>query len=160
MFEITVAASILAPRSKVWRDIVRFEAWEQWHTGLEPYAARGSGAGASRTVVLYDGRAVMEVLDTVDDAAHLLVYSAANVPVAGGSYVNTIRIDAVDQRSCEMRWSGRFNVDGAAAKSVSDYFYRFFQRGIDGLKLKHELFCLPPSAGINLFRLLSPSSLG
>jgi Polyketide cyclase / dehydrase and lipid transport len=159
MIEVKVVTPIFACREDIWRDIARFSAWDQWHEAMSRYETQGAGEGAVRWVPGCNGLLIQELLNKKDDDNCRLVYSCAESPSGVKNYVSTIALRDVAGCYCQMLWAGTFDADGSVARAMRDYLHDFYQRGIGGLKSRHEIPLWGESARINLFRLLGPSNL-
>ena len=135
--------SIDAPADKVWATIKNFDALKNWHPAVEASPAdKGNAEGSVRQVKIKGGGALVETLESVDDAKMKYTYRAKDggaLPVT--NYTSTISVSADGARSI-VEWRGAFyrasprndpppdQNDDAAVKAVTGVY----QDGLANLK--------------------------
>lgn len=135
--------SIDAPADKVWAKIKNFDALKDWHPAVEASPAdKGNAEGSVRQVKIKGGGALVETLESRDDAKMKYSYRAKDggaLPVT--NYTSTISVSADGAKSI-VEWRGAFyrasprndpppdESDEAAIKAVTGVY----QGGLANLK--------------------------
>jgi carbon monoxide dehydrogenase subunit G len=135
--------TIDAPADAVWARIKNFDALKDWHPAVaESPADKGNAEGSVRSIKLKGGGALVETLESHDDAQMKYSYRAKDggaLPVS--NYTSTIRVSAEGKGSV-VEWRGAFyrgfpnndpppdQNDEAAVKAVTGVY----KSGLDNLK--------------------------
>ena len=135
--------SIDAPAERVWARIKNFDALKDWHPAVQASPAdQGNTEGSVRQVKLKSGGALVETLESYDDAKMKYSYRAKDggaLPVT--NYTSTLTVSA-DGGKAIVEWRGAFyrgypnndpppdQNDEAAVKAVAGVY----QSGLAQLK--------------------------
>ena len=136
--------SIDAPADKVWALVGKFDALKDWHPAVEASPAdKGNAEGSVRNLKLQGGGALVETLESHNDAQMKYSYRAKDggaLPVT--NYTSTIQVTADGPQKSTVEWRGAFyrgfpnndpppeQNDEAAVKAVTGVY----QSGLANLK--------------------------
>lgn len=139
----TEKVTINASADAVWARIKNFDALKDWHPAVaESPADKGNTEGSVRTIKLKGGGALIETLESYDDAGKKYSYRAKDggaLPVT--NYTSTIRVTA-EGNTAVVEWRGAFyrgypnndpppdKNDEAAVTAVTGVY----KSGLDNLK--------------------------
>jgi hypothetical protein len=107
--KVSEKVTIEAPADAVWAKIKNFNALKDWHPAVaDSPADKGNAEGSVRTVKLKDGGALIETLESYDDAQKKYSYRAKDggaLPVT--NYTSTLSVVADGGKSV-VEWRGAF----------------------------------------------------
>jgi len=107
--KVTEKITIDAPASAVWARLKDFDALKDWHPAVAASPAdKGNAEGSVRNISLKGGGALVETLESHNDAQMKYSYRAANggaLPVT--NYTSTISVTADGAKSV-VEWRGAF----------------------------------------------------
>jgi len=107
--KVTEKITIDAPADAVWARIKNFDALKDWHPAVAASPAdKGNAEGSVRNIALKGGGALVETLESHNDAQMKYSYRAANggaLPVT--NYTSTISVTADGAKSV-VEWRGAF----------------------------------------------------
>ncbi len=135
--------TINAPADVVWARIKNFDSLKDWHPAVaESPADKGNAEGSVRSLKLKGGGALIETLESFDDAQKKYSYRAKDggaLPVT--NYTSTIKVTA-DAKVSVVEWRGAFyrgfpnndpppdQNDEAAVKAITGVY----KSGLENLK--------------------------
>lgn len=120
--KVTHASSTIvidASADAIWQVIGDFGAACQYLPGVANCTVEGAGVGALRTLTTADGSAIVERLETLDEAAHRLSYAL----LTDTPFRNNLTIIAVRElgpNQAELSWSATFEADGLPASEAQE----------------------------------------
>ena len=107
--KVTEKITIDAPADAVWSRIRNFDALKDWHPAVaESPADKGNSEGSVRSIQLKGGGALVETLESYDDAKKKYSYRAKDggaLPVT--NYTSTISVTA-EGNGAVVEWRGAF----------------------------------------------------
>jgi len=99
------------PADAIWCLIGDFGAASQYLSGVVTATVKGAGAGALRTLTSADGSAILERLETLDEAAQRLSYALlTDTPFR--NCLTTMAVHGLAPGRAELEWSATFEPDG------------------------------------------------
>ncbi|VVM41094.1 hypothetical protein PS662_00293 [Pseudomonas fluorescens] len=132
----TASAFIDIPASteEVWQLIGGFNSLPNWlpiitHSEL-------SEGGRVRSLQTADGAAVVERLQTFDDAAKTYSYTIVQAPFPATDYLAMIRVEAQGD-GARVTWSGEFAPVGVSEEEVVALFGGIYQGGLEALRANY-----------------------
>jgi Polyketide cyclase / dehydrase and lipid transport len=113
----------------LWDLIGDFGNTSKW-SGSPPEACvqEGEGIGALRTLTLQDGRQIVDRLDGEGERTYS--YSIVTSPLPVASYSATMAVTQIDEKSCELKWSGEFEPKGMSDEQAVAFFTNVYHSGI------------------------------
>jgi hypothetical protein len=114
---------------ELWVLIGDFGNTGKW-SGRPPEACvqTGEGIGALRTLMLADGRQIIDRLDAMDVMSY--TYSIVESPLPVATYTATMAVKPIDDASCEFHWSGRFEPKGIIDTQAIALFDDVYRSGV------------------------------
>ncbi len=120
------------PPDALWKKIGDFCGIGDWHPAIEKCVL--SANGKQRTLALKGGGAMVEGLESVDNANHTYTYTILSGPLPVTNYHSTISVSP-DPEDSAMKWVGAYNAKGASdaeAKKVIDGIYESGEKALVG----------------------------
>ena len=127
---VTMTSSM--PPDALWKKIGDFCGIGDWHPAIEKCVL--SANGKQRTLALKGGGAIVEGLESVDNANHTYTYTILSGPLPVTNYHSTISVSP-DPEDLAIKWVGAYNAKGASdaeAKKVIDGIYEFGEKALVG----------------------------
>ena len=119
MTRVACKTTIHVSADAIWQVIGDFRAACQYLPGVGNCTVEGAGVGALRTLTTADGSAIVERLETLDEATHQLSYAL----LTDTPFRNNLTIIAVRElgpNQAELSWSATFEADGLPASEAVD----------------------------------------
>ena len=111
--------TIHAPADAIWQVISDFGAACQYLSKVVNCTVEGAGVGALRTLTSADGSAVVERLESLDQAAHRLSYALlTDTPFR--NCLTTMAVRELAPSQPELAWSATFEADGLPASEAAE----------------------------------------
>ncbi|MEM7359085.1 MAG: SRPBCC family protein [Pseudomonadota bacterium] len=113
----------------LWAHIGDFGDTGRW-SGRPPEACvqSGSGVGALRTLILDDGREIVDRLEAEGEYSYS--YSIVSAPLPYTYYLATMAVTPVDKNSCEFAWSSEFTVPTMSDEKAIEFTRNIYRMGI------------------------------
>jgi Polyketide cyclase / dehydrase and lipid transport len=116
----------------LWRKVGDFCGIGDWHPAVKKCVL--SADGQQRTPALKGGGALVEALESVDNANHTYTYTILSGPVPVTNYHSTISVSP-DPKGSSIKWVGKYDAKGASdtdAKKVIDGIYEGGEKPLVG----------------------------
>jgi hypothetical protein len=116
----------------LWKKVGDFCGIGDWHPAVEKCVL--STDGKQRTLALKGGGAVVEGLESVDNANHTYTYTILSGPLPVTNYHSTISVSP-DAKGSSLKWVGKYDAKGASdadAKKVIDGIYESGEKALVG----------------------------
>jgi len=127
---VTVTSS-MSPDA-LWKKVGDFCRIGDWHPAVEKCVL--SADGKQRTLALKGGGALVEALESVDNAKHTYTYTILSGSLAVANYHSTISVSP-DPKGSSIKWVGKYDAKGASdadAKKVIDGIYEGGEKALVG----------------------------
>ncbi len=119
MIQVSNTITIHAAADALWRAIGDFGAALQYLPGVVTCTVEGEGVGALRTLTSADGGAIVERLETLDEAVRQLSYTLqADTPFR--NCLTTMAVRELAPNQAELTWSATFEADGLPASEAAE----------------------------------------
>ena len=117
------------PVSELWAMLGDFGDTGRW-SGRPPEACvrQGEGIGALRTLILDDGREIVDRLEAQGE--HFYSYSIVRSPLPVSAYRATMAVSAVDTSSSKLTWSGEFDPIGMSDAEAGIFWENIYRMGV------------------------------
>lgn len=143
MAQASASLDVAASADTVWKLIGGFNSLPDWLPYI-PQSETTEG-GRVRHLANPSGAAIVERLETFDNAARSYSYSIIEAPFPITDYRSTIRVEALpDRQVCRVHWSGTFTAAGVSDGEASKLFQGIYE---DGLKALAVRFASPVRSG-------------
>ncbi|ALQ53765.1 MAG: hypothetical protein ACI9H9_002545 [Pseudoalteromonas tetraodonis] len=130
MLKAQAQTVIIAPSNDVWELIGGFNSLPDWLPFIRE--SKLSEGGRVRTLQSHKGDKIIERLEGFSEDKTFYSYSIINAPFPVSSYLSTISVKAIDDKSCQVTWFGSFMADDSVKDSdVIELFTTIYS---DGLK--------------------------
>jgi hypothetical protein len=126
-----IMTSSMSPDA-LWKKVGDFCGIGDWHPAVEKCVLNSDGK--ERTLSLKGGGAVVERLESVDDANHTYTYTIRSGPLPVTNYRSTISVSP-DPKGSSIKWVGTYDAKGASdadAKKVIDGIYEAGEKALVG----------------------------
>ncbi len=119
MTHVSSMITIHALADAIWQVIGDFSMAGAYLPGVAACTVAGEGIGALRTLTSADGSAILERLESLDDAAQRLSYALlTDTPFC--DCVTTMALRELGSYLTELTWSASFQPDGLPASEAAD----------------------------------------
>lgn len=133
MSEVTVTESFAVPAARLWELVSDFGGIADIMDGVDECVMEGEGVGATRSIPAGDTM-VVESLDVLDNANHVLTYSIVSGPLPFKDYSATMDISADGDDACSMAWTGTFEPAGVPAEKAERLANGIYTGGMAGYR--------------------------
>jgi hypothetical protein len=126
-----IMTSSMSPDA-LWKKVGDFCGIGDWHPAVEKCVLNADGK--ERTLSLKGGGAIVERLESVDDANHTYTYTIRSGPLPVTNYSSTISVSP-DPKGSSIKWVGTYDAKGvsdADAKKVIDGIYEAGEKALVG----------------------------
>jgi Polyketide cyclase / dehydrase and lipid transport len=126
-----IMTSSMSPDA-LWKKVGNFCGIGDWHPAVEKCVLNADGK--ERTLSLKGGGAIVERLESVDDANHTYTYTIRSGPLPVTNYSSTISVSP-DPKGSSIKWVGTYDAKGvsdADAKKVIDGIYEAGEKALVG----------------------------
>ena len=126
-----IMTSSMSPDA-LWKKVGNFCGIGDWHPAVEKCVLNADGK--ERTLSLKGGGAIVERLESVDDANHTYTYTIRSGPLPVTNYRSTISVSP-DPKGSSIKWVGTYDAKGASdadAKKVIDGIYEAGEKALVG----------------------------
>jgi hypothetical protein len=116
----------------LWKKVGGFCGIGDWHPAIEKCVLNADGK--KRALTLKSGGAVVERLESVDDAKRTYTYTIVFGPLPVANYHSTISVSP-DAKGSSIKWVGAYAAKGASdadAKKVFDGIYESGEKALVG----------------------------
>jgi Polyketide cyclase / dehydrase and lipid transport len=126
-----IMTSSMSPDA-LWKKVGDFCGIGDWHPAVEKCVLNADGK--ERTLSLKGGGAIVERLESVDDANHTYTYTIRSGPLPVTNYSSTISVSP-DPKGSSIKWVGTYDAKGVSdtdAKKVIDGIYEAGEKALVG----------------------------
>lgn len=134
MSEVLVKEEVNASADAVWELVRDFGGVLKWSSALESCEFEGEGVGAVRTLHMPGAPAIVERLESLDDATKSFSYSIVEGPLPLDDYLSTLKVSDRGADRCEVEWRSTFEPKGAPEEQVVGLIRGVYEGGIKGIR--------------------------
>lgn len=129
MLQAKVTQQFNLSADALWAHIGDFGDTGRW-SGRPPEACvqEGTGIGALRTLILDDGRKIVDRLE--DEGEYFYSYSIVSAPLPYSHYLATMAVKPVDNDNCTFCWSSEFTVPSMSDEKAIQFTENIYHMGI------------------------------
>jgi len=137
MLSVSEATELNVPADVVWKTLGDFGAADRYLDLVERCELQRRGSSTERLLHLRGGGLVHERLVLACPQDRALRYTIVDSPLPVADYVSTLRVDALDDAHCRVRWSATFDPQGVDERQARDAVASLYRMGFDGLRRLH-----------------------
>lgn len=134
---VNTTIAVNGSAADVWAEVGDFGGIDNWHPAVisaEITSGNNNEAGAVRLLTLGDGGTIEEKLLALDDSGMVLKYAIIQGVLPVSDYTSTISVEAIDDASSRVTWSGSFNAGaGADDATAHETITGVYQAGLENL---------------------------
>ncbi len=134
MPKISTKTELGVPANILWQTIGKFGAIGEWHPMIESTKATGSDSGATRTLNLIGGGAILERLEHINDKERVYRYSIVSSPLPMKDYVAEIRVTDQGDGTSTVEWSCDCQSANVAEGDASKAIREMYEAGMNNLR--------------------------
>ena len=134
MSEVLVKEEINASADAVWDLVSDFGGVLKWSSVIESCDVEGDGIGAVRTLRMAGGPAIVERLESLDDATKTFSYVIVEGPLPVSDYLASLKVSDRGADRCEVEWGSSFEPAGVPEEQAVGIIRGVYEGGIKGIR--------------------------
>ena len=134
MASVSMKTTLNASADKAWDAIRDFGGIGKFVASIATCEVTGSGVGATRRIEFEGGGAIVERLESLDDASRTLTYSIIEGELPFENYLSTMSVRDLGQGRCEVSWASTFDPTTASEAECKGIAEGVYSEGFEGLK--------------------------
>lgn len=137
MLSVSEAVELDIPADTVWRTVGDFGAADRYLDLVERCELQRRGGSTERILHLRGGGQMHERLALACPQDRALRYTIVDSSLPVSDYVGTMRVEALGEGRCRVRWSGTFDPQGGDEATAREAVAAIYRMGLEGLRRLH-----------------------